>query len=259
MHATKLFNSFEGGIVTTNDDELAQKLAPIRNFGITGQDSVSGWGSNFKLSEVHAAFANRQLDHIDSIIKIYQSNARTYTKLIEESAIDGLRIWNKDFLALEGCTHSYVCLEVSESFPLSRDQIITFLRDNDVYAKRYFYPGVHKCQPYADRPSETNLSVTLKLCGSVLVLPTGSMVGEADIHRIVQLLDTCSKSSASLQQQLRETRINVDISYLDERIQYLQELKSKHELEVKKVNEDLEYLRISASRHAKRHCNRVKI
>mmetsp|Transcript_23394 Transcript_23394/g.57350 ORF Transcript_23394/g.57350 Transcript_23394/m.57350 type:complete len:444 (+) Transcript_23394:126-1457(+) len=247
MHATKLFNSFEGGLITTNSDLIAERLAPMRNFGITGQDQVSCWGSNYKLSEVHAAFALRQLCNIEKLVEFYKDNSKLYTKLLDESCIPGIRNWNKSFLSHEGCTHSYICLEVQQDFPLTRDEVVARLRVDNVFAKRYFFPGLHKCQPYATTHQDLKLPVTEKLCAEVLVLPTGSTVTQSDIERVVNLLKKYSKSSPSDAQLSRNTvsEISVDYSHLVEKITYVRDLKHKYEELTKACEQDLLFLEAS--------------
>jgi len=244
MHATKLFNSFEGGLITTNDDSLALKLAPMRNFGITGQDEVSCWGSNYKLSEVHAAFALRQLENIGKLIETYTGNAKLYSKILEEKSVSGLQSWNKRYLDHEGCTHSYLCLEVEPSFPLTRDQVIFRLREKNIFAKRYFFPGLHKCQPYLKTSENLILPVTDRLCQEVLVLPTGSNVGEIDILRVVDALKELSEWQSSDEQQLGPdgSAVLVDYSHIQEKITYVKGLKSNYEELAGACDKDLLFL-----------------
>jgi dTDP-4-amino-4,6-dideoxygalactose transaminase len=241
MHATKLFNSFEGGIITTNDDSLAELLLSMRNFGITGQDTVSHWGSNYKLSEVHAAFAMRQLQSIDDLVEIYKRNAQSYANSIRKIGLRCIRFWNEDYLAHPGCTHSYVCLEIQNSSVVSRDEIVSYLRENNIYAKRYFFPGVHKCQPY--NSDSVTLPTTEKLCQQVLVLPTGSQVNEQDIERIVSLI----KQAGDLKQLTKEPRIttpaiSTDFSHLADKRRYLELQKAKYLKLVDECAKDIDFV-----------------
>jgi len=186
MHATKLFNSFEGGLITTNDPDLAMKVSRTRNFGIYGQDLIGVWGTNAKLSEVHAAFAVRQLNGIEKLLKIYRDHASAYRDELKE--VVGIETWNERYLSHEGCTHSYICVEVTDDFPMTRDQLMAELRKENVYGKRYFYPGAHRCKPYASEHIKTPLLNTERLCSQVLVLPTGTCISSEDIQRIASLI-----------------------------------------------------------------------
>ena len=240
LHATKLFNSFEGGIITTNNDAMAERLLPMRNFGITGQDEVSSWGSNYKLSEIHAAFAVRQLFHIDETIQIYRRNAELYSKLLEEHKIEGISCWNARFLNHQGCTHAYVCFEVDGNCSLSRDALVAMLRERNIYAKRYFFPGIHKCQPYVRLKTSTKLPSTEQLCREVLILPTGTSVLPADIEFIVSLIAKLTKECGVESKQLKVVEdISMDFSHLDERRRYLTELRQKYRTLMLACEDDL--------------------
>lgn len=241
LHATKLFNSFEGGLITTNDEGVAKKLAPLRNFGITGQDTVSCWGSNYKMSEMHAAFALRQLQNIEQLIHKYRYNARIYTEKIHEKNIKGLRIWNEDYLCEPGCTHSYVCLEVSETFPYTRDEVVNLLRNENIYAKRYFWPGLHRCEPYKTDFGDLTLPVTHKLCDQVLILPTGTHITAADIERVIALLAELYRNTEGRDKEVA-TDVSVDTSYLQEKVAHTKALKAKYEKLASECEKDLRVL-----------------
>ncbi|XRB17857.1 GDP-perosamine synthase [Pseudoscourfieldia marina] len=191
MHATKLFNSFEGGLITTNDSDLDSKLRYMLNFGIEDQDLIVSWGTNIKLSEVHAAFANRQLLGIHRLLDTYRTNASIYCE--EFKRLLGIEVWNERFMSYEGCTHSYICVEVKDGFPMSRDEIMAGLRKHHIYAKRYFFPGSHRCKPYISKDVDVDLPNTEQLCRQVLVLPTGTCITGADIKKIVGTIEELIK------------------------------------------------------------------
>ena len=185
MHATKLFNSFEGGIVTTNNETLARRLASMRNFGITGQDEIGLWGTNAKLSEIHAAFAYRQLQVIEETKAIFADHALKYKLELDKYHLTGVKYWNKKFLNT-GCTHAYICVQIEEQAPLTRDELMSELRKVDIYAKRYFFPGLHKLEYYSKRYTPSQPLVNTEILNrQVLVLPTGRGVTNGDIERVV--------------------------------------------------------------------------
>ena len=256
LHATKLFNSFEGGLITTNDGKLAERLSLIRNFGIGGQDVVAAWGSNYKLSEIHSAFALRQLGRMELLKTTYKDNALCYTELLDESAIPGLRNWNKDFLSHVGCTHSYICLEVQDEYPLSRDEVISRLREHNIFAKRYFFPGLHKCQPYVklDRNHDSNLPVTERLCNQVIILPTGTNVNREHVASIVHLLREFSfETQARKHRESPDKEVSVDWSHITERMEYVRQMKSKYEKLAESCEKDLLFLEASLPKDVKRN------
>ena len=239
MHATKLFNSFEGGLITTNDDALAESLKSLRNFGITGQDTVSSWGSNYKLSEIHAAFALRQLNKIDELVGVYQENAKTYTDELKAAAIPGIRNWNETYLKHRGCTHSYVCLEIKPEFPVKRDELINFLRSENIYTKRYFFPGLQCCDPYAS-DLQPKLPFTQRLCEEVIVLPTGTQVTKSHIQRTVSLIHTLALQRTTESLKMHSKPIEVDRSSLTERLMYLTKMKRDNDATSKRYEQDIQ-------------------
>lgn len=191
MHATKLFNSFEGGCITTNDVELAKRLKSMRNFGISDQEEVTSWGTNAKMSEIHAAFALRQLDSIDQTKLIFREHALTYKKELHKHNITGVKLWNENFMN-SGSTHSYICVRVQKDAPVTRDQLLHFLKEKRIHAKRYFFPGVHKTPFYAAEYGTVSLPNTEILNSEILALPTGRSVHARDIERVVSTIaDAC--------------------------------------------------------------------
>lgn len=194
LHATKLVSGFEGGIVVTNSDVLAHQLRSLRNFGFAGYDDVRGLGTNAKMSEVAAAMAICGLENLDSLVSTNKENFEAYG-----SAFDGL-----DGIAIqsptdpEGSNFQYMVVCVDESRAgLSRDTLMNALWKEGVLARRYFFPGCHRAEPYRweCRDAVDRLAVTDRLCQEVLVLPTGTAVGEREVEVIGSLVRTCLDAS----------------------------------------------------------------
>ncbi len=187
FHATKFFNTFEGGAITTNDDELAKKLRLMKNFGFSGLDNVIYIGTNGKMSEVAAAMGLTLLEDLDTFISF---NRRNYHQYVQELAnLSGVRILAYD--ESEKCNYQYIVLEIDKSASgISRDDLVEILRAENVLARRYFYPGCHRMEPYRSYYPHTGLMLpeTEKLCEQVMLLPTGSAVGPDDIHLICSLI-----------------------------------------------------------------------
>lgn len=201
LHATKLLNTFEGGLVATRSPDLYRAVASMRNFGFDGQDTIARLGNNGKLSEVHAALAFRHLRVVDKTIAAYVANARRYATALAASGLTAggdaapLTYWNAPFLDEAGPTHSYVCARVNGAFGASRDAVMTALRERGVYAKRYFYPGVHAHAPHA-RARRGPLPATEALNREVLILPTGTNVRFDDVDRVVAALKAVHDAGA---------------------------------------------------------------
>ncbi|KAH8060335.1 DegT/DnrJ/EryC1/StrS aminotransferase-like protein [Aureococcus anophagefferens] len=180
----------KGGLIATNDDALAVAATRARNFGFSGQDTIVSMGTNAKLSEVHAALALRHLRVVDATLDAYRAVAAAYRDALGAAGLlEGpLTYWKAPFLGADsGCTHSYVCVRVEPAFGVSRDVVMAELRKAGVYAKRYFFPGVHAHAPYAHlAPREPGfLAATDALNASLLVLPTGAAVAAGGVARVV--------------------------------------------------------------------------
>jgi len=191
FHATKFFNTFEGGAITTNDDELAEKIRLMRNFGFAGVDDVVYLGTNAKMPEINAAMGLSVYANLNDILATNQRNYLSYKKRL--SHIPGIRLFDYDHL--EKINWQYIVLEIdSLSFGATRDQVCALLHESDIRARRYFYPGCHRMEPYRsiNQHCSRELPNTEKLCDSVLVLPTGSTVNEADIEVVCDLIESVS-------------------------------------------------------------------
>src|SRR5262249_29995063 len=138
FHATKFFNSFEGGVITTNNDELAHRIGLMRNFGFSGYDRVAELGTNGKMSEASAAMGLTSLESMDDFINVNRRRHEKYQELLNR--LPGLRVLAYDHA--EHNNYQYVVVDVDESLTgLSRDEIVEILWAENVIARRYFYPG----------------------------------------------------------------------------------------------------------------------
>lgn len=204
FHATKFLNSFEGGAVVTNNNELAQKLRLMRNFGFTNYDTVEYLGMNAKMTEVCAAMGLTSLESIDEFISINRRNYLAYRHYLQ--GVPGVTI--ADYDESEGSYNfQYVILEIDADLsPLSRDELLKVLHAENVLARRYFYPGCHKMEPYATLYREEEaplLPHTEQLSSSVLALPTGTAVGVCEIEIIASLIRTALERAAEVRSVLR--------------------------------------------------------
>jgi dTDP-4-amino-4,6-dideoxygalactose transaminase len=187
FHATKFFNTFEGGALATNDAELAQRVQRMRNFGFSGMDQTDALGTNAKMSEASAAMG---LTNLESLSVFLAANVRNYTAYHQGlDGVPGVRMLQYD--ASEKRNYQYIVLEIDQSQALlTRDQLRDILWAENVLARRYFYPGCHRMQPYASSMPDigSRLPVTERLASSVLVLPTGTAVSGEPIEIICEVL-----------------------------------------------------------------------
>lgn len=204
FHATKFVNSFEGGAVVTNDDDLAHKIRLMMNFGFAGYDEVTELGTNGKMNEVSAAMGLENLSSIDDFINTNRANYEQYRR--ELSAIPGVSLL--DFDNDERNNYQYVVLEIDEAAIVTRDQLMEILWAENVLARRYFYPGCHRMEPYRTNfPNAGSvLPVTEKLGTRVLVLPTGTAVSAEDITKLCSIIETVVRNGAEVRRKLEQRR-----------------------------------------------------
>ena len=187
FHATKFFNTFEGGGVLTNNDELAETMRLMRNFGFSGLDNVIHPGTNGKMIEVAAAMGLVNLDAIDSVIEINRRNYEAYSKILSELPGISLLTYNES----ERNNYQYVVIEVDEKCPVSRDRIIQALHAENIRARRYFWPGCHNMKPYKELYPHTGLMLpnSQKVADRVVLLPTGTTMNEDMIRTVTSVID----------------------------------------------------------------------
>ena len=187
FHATKFFNTFEGGAVTTNDDELAARIRLMKNFGFSGYDNVIYIGINGKMSELSAVMGLTGLESLDDFVSVNRRNYQQYQT--EMASVPGVKMLSFD--EREQSNYQYIVLEIDESIArVSRDQLLKILWAENVIARRYFYPGCHRMEPYRSYFPQARLLLpeTEKLVKRVLVLPTGTAVGVEQIAAIGQVM-----------------------------------------------------------------------
>lgn len=189
FHATKFINSLEGGAVTTNDDELANKLRMMRNFGFTNYDQVEYLGINGKMNEVSAAMGITNLEAIDEIVAANRANYLAYQTGLQN--IPGLSLIH--YSGAEQSNFQYVVVEVDpEICPVSRDKIVAELHKRNVIARKYFWPGCHRMEPYKSLYPNSHLWLqqTEKVAAKVIVLPTGETVLPETVSAICSMIET---------------------------------------------------------------------
>jgi dTDP-4-amino-4,6-dideoxygalactose transaminase len=183
FHATKFLNSCEGGAVVTDDDDLAERIRLMCNFGFAGVDHVVDIGTNGKMTEVCAAFGLTNIEAMPTIIGVNRENYRNYRECL--AAVPGLKVAEYD--VAERCNYQYVVVEVDAgAYGISRDELVLVLQHENVLARRYFWPGCHRMEPYRTlfASSPPHLPHTERVAQSVLVLPTGTAVTAEGIARI---------------------------------------------------------------------------
>lgn len=187
FHATKFLNCFEGGAVVTNNDDLAEKMRLMRNFGFQGLDNVIYLGVNGKMSEVHAAMGLTNLDAVEEIISVNRRNYLAYRAGLAD--VPGISVIDYD--PAERNNYQYVVIEVDpEVCARNRDEIVDALHAEKIIARKYFWPGCHKMEPYRSLQPNAGLLLTEteRVAARVIVLPTGQAVDEETVARVCEVI-----------------------------------------------------------------------
>lgn len=203
FHATKFLNTLEGGAIATNDDELASKARLMKNFGFIHYDKVVHVGSNGKMNEMSAAMGLTSLESMDDFVNANYRNYKQYQETL--SRIPGVQLLSYD--ERERCNYQYVVVKVDERLTkIRRDQFIPVLHAERVLARRYFYPGCHRMEPYRSYFPHAGLLLpeTERMASAVLSLPTGTAIGPTEITTVCQLLEFIVRNGVEISKKLHD-------------------------------------------------------
>lgn len=182
FHATKVFNTIEGGAVTFSDPELYDKLYDLKNFGIRDEEMVVSVGANAKMNEFAAIMGLCNLKHVDDAIERRKKHYEQYKSTLSD--LEGIRF-------LEGINecqknYAYFPIVVEENFGVSRDYIYNRLREKNIYARKYFYPLTADQKCFGEQYRNVQLHNARELAQKILVLPFYEELEEEKIERIVE-------------------------------------------------------------------------
>jgi dTDP-4-amino-4,6-dideoxygalactose transaminase len=169
FHATKVFNTFEGGAIVCADAETKHHIDQLKNFGFVDEVTVDIAGINGKMSEVNAAFGLVQLNHIDAALQARKKVDALYRSLLKD--VDGIKCLED--AGEEIANYSYFPILVEEGYSLSRDQLYQTLINHKIFTRRYFYPLISEFPMYRGLHSAapSNLPVAIRSAQQVLCLP----------------------------------------------------------------------------------------
>lgn len=186
FHATKVFNTFEGGAIICHSEAMQKKINLLKNFGIASETEVVEVGSNGKMSEINAAFGLVQLKHIDEAIAQRKALDACYRQAL--SQIKGIHCLPPS--SQTASNYSYFPILVTDEYPLTRDELYQKLKDNNVFARRYFYPLISEFDMYKELPSAaaSNLPMASKATRQVLCLPIYAALEEEQQDIIIQIV-----------------------------------------------------------------------
>jgi dTDP-4-amino-4,6-dideoxygalactose transaminase len=184
FHATKVFNTFEGGAIVSPDAKTKQHIDHLKNFGFTDEVTVVASGINGKMSELNAAIGLLQLKHVDEAIAARKKIDADYRSMLK--GVKGIRCVDFDAVS----NYSYFPIMVDADFPVSRDVLYQKLKDNGIHGRRYFYPLISDFPMYrlmasADR---SNLSVAYEAASRVICLPIYPSLSNHELLRITGII-----------------------------------------------------------------------
>ncbi|HEY6898550.1 MAG TPA: DegT/DnrJ/EryC1/StrS family aminotransferase [Rhodocyclaceae bacterium] len=186
FHATKVFNTFEGGAIVCPDAKIKQRIDYLKNFGFANEVTVTAPGINGKMSEINAAFGLLQLRHIDIALQRRGAIEERYRAAL--AGVNGIRL-----LPVPPETQgnaSYFPILVCEGYPLGRDALYQKLKDAGIHGRRYFYPLISDMPMYRGLPSANSghLEHSHWIAERVICLPMYPDLSDADIERIVRII-----------------------------------------------------------------------
>ncbi|MBR4784698.1 MULTISPECIES: DegT/DnrJ/EryC1/StrS aminotransferase family protein [Fibrobacter] len=186
FHATKVYNTVEGGALVCHDEATKKRIDYLKNFGFAGETTVVAPGINSKMDEIRAAYGLLNLKQVDDAIARRKATAERYRAALKNVA--GIRMLED----VEGVHHNYAYFPIfiSEEYGLSRDALYEKLKEHNVYGRRYFYPLISTFSAYKGLESARpeNLPVAHKLADQVLCLPMFAGLDNESIDRIIDIV-----------------------------------------------------------------------
>ena len=187
FHATKVYNTVEGGALVCHDAETKKQIDYLKNFGFAGEIEVIAPGINSKMDEIRSAYGLLNLKQVDGAIARRKHVAQKYKDAFK--AIAGLRYLED----IEGVKHNYSYFPIfidEKEYGLSRDGLFTKLKENNILGRRYFYPLISEFVTYKGLESakKENLPVAHKLADSVICLPMYADLTDDDVNRVIEVV-----------------------------------------------------------------------
>ena len=187
FHATKVFNTIEGGAVAFSDNKICEKLYNLKNFGIRGEELVVDVGANAKMNEFAAIMGLCNLNHID---KALEERRKRYEIYYEElSKVKGIGFFDSCIDASKN--YAYFPILIQDDYKVNRDELYDLLKKHEIYARKYFYPLTSDQACFKNKYKKCQLQNARKLAEQVLVLPLYEKLEEEKQRRILNVLISC--------------------------------------------------------------------
>jgi dTDP-4-amino-4,6-dideoxygalactose transaminase len=187
FHATKTYNTIEGGAIICHDEKTKKRIDYLKNFGFANETTVVAPGINAKMNELQAAYGLLQLNGFEEQRLRRQKITQTYCELLK--GIDGIRFQHE----LENVKHNYSYFPIlidEKKIKLTRDELYDKLKENDIYSRKYFYPLISDFPTYRNLPSSKteNLPIAKRIANNILCLPIYADLPVEIINKIVQII-----------------------------------------------------------------------
>ena len=184
FHATKTYNTVEGGALICHDAEMKKRIDQLKNFGFVGETEVVAPGINSKMDEIRAAYGLLNLKHVDAAIEARHRVANRYREAL--NGVKGVRMFDER----KDVTYNYSYFPVfidEKEFGMSRDELYFKMRDANVLGRRYFYPLISDFSTYRGLPSAapSNLPVATRMANEVICLPMHHTLTDEDVQRVI--------------------------------------------------------------------------
>lgn len=187
FHATKVYNTIEGGAMVMHDAKTKQRIDYLKNFGFAGETEVVAPGINSKMDELRSAYGLLNLKQVDAAIEARHQVAIKYREALKD--VEGIEYWND----LPGVKHNYSYFPIfvdAKKYGMTRDELYFKMKEQGILGRRYFYPLISNFTTYRGLPSATkeNLPVATKMANEVICLPMHHALSDEDIERVINCI-----------------------------------------------------------------------
>ncbi len=187
FHATKVYNTIEGGAMVMHDEKTKKRIDYLKNFGFAGETEVVAPGINSKMDEMRSAYGLLNLKQVDAAIEARHQVAIKYREALRN--VEGIEFWDD----LPGVKHNYSYFPMfvdAKKYGMTRDELYFKMKEQGVLGRRYFYPLISDFSTYRNLPSATreNLPVATKMANEVICLPMHHSLSEGDIQRVLNCI-----------------------------------------------------------------------
>ena len=194
FHATKVYNTLEGGALITHDEQTKKRIDYLKNFGFAGETEVVAPGINSKVDEVRCAYGLLNLKQVDAAISERRKVAEKYREAFRD--VPGIRFFDD----MPCVRHNYGYFPIfvdAAQYGMTRDELYFRMQEQGIYGRRYFYPLISSFIPYRELESARpeNLPVATRMADEVICLPIHHELSEVDIQKVIELIVNCKSSN----------------------------------------------------------------